>query len=173
MIINYLKFKNIPKPIIEYDYTSEPYLKYYRFYLTIIALTTTFLILKTFRGLKNEVSKMSVDDIFGISRSKAKLFTVDSNIKVKFSDVAGLNEAKLEISEFVDFLKKPRKFKELGARLPKGALLSGPPGTGKTMLAKACAGEAGVPFLYVSGSDFVEMFVGVGAARVRGMNNLK
>lgn len=168
-----LKSKKIQKPLIEYDYTSEPYLKYSRLYLTIIAMTAFFLILKTFRGLKNEVSKMSVNDIFGISRSKAKLFTVDSNIKVKFNDVAGLNEAKLEISEFVDFLKKPKKFKELGARLPKGALLSGPPGTGKTMLAKACAGEAGVPFLYVSGSDFVEMFVGVGAARVRGTFNFE
>jgi AFG3 family protein len=88
-------------------------------------------------------------------------------VKVKFKDVAGLDEAKLEIQEFVDFLKKPRKYKEMGAKLPRGALLAGPPGTGKTMVAKACAGEAGVPFFFVSGSDFVEMFVGVGASRVR------
>lgn len=88
-------------------------------------------------------------------------------MRVKFKDVAGLDEAKLEIREFVDFLKKPRKYKEMGAKIPKGALLSGPPGTGKTMVAKACAGEAGVPFFFVSGSDFVEMFVGVGASRVR------
>jgi ATP-dependent Zn protease len=81
--------------------------------------------------------------------------------------VAGQDEAKREISEFVDFLKKPEKYKELGARLPKGALLTGPPGTGKTLLAKACAGEAGVPFFYLSGSEFVEMYVGVGASRVR------
>ena len=88
-------------------------------------------------------------------------------MKVKFKDVAGLDEAKLEIKEFVDFLKKPRKYKEMGAKLPRGALLTGPPGTGKTLLAKACAGEAGVPFFYVSGSEFVEMYVGLGAARVR------
>jgi AFG3 family protein len=81
--------------------------------------------------------------------------------------VAGQDGAKKEISEFVDFLKKPEKYKELGARLPKGALLTGPPGTGKTLLAKACAGEAGVPFFYLSGSEFVEMYVGVGASRVR------
>jgi AFG3 family protein len=91
---------------------------------------------------------------------------------VKFSDVAGQDEAKAEISEFVDFLKSPQKYKKLGARLPRGALLTGPPGTGKTMLAKACAGEAEVPFFYMSGSDFVEMFVGVGAARVRDLFKL-
>ena len=88
-------------------------------------------------------------------------------MKVKFKDVAGLDEAKSEVREFVDFLKKPAKYKDLGAKIPRGALLAGPPGTGKTMMAKACAGEAGVPFFYVSGSDFVEMFVGVGASRVR------
>jgi AFG3 family protein len=91
-------------------------------------------------------------------------------VKVKFKDVAGLDEAKIEITEFVDFLKKPKKYREIGAKIPRGALLNGPPGTGKTMLAKAAAGEAGVPFLYISGSDFVEMFVGVGASRVRGIN---
>ena len=104
--------------------------------------------------------------IGGIGKSKAKKFD-KQDVKVKFKDVAGQNEAKLEISEFVEFLRNPNKFNQLGARLPKGALLSGPPGTGKTMLAKACAGEAEVPFYYVSGSDFVEMFVGVGASRVR------
>lgn len=96
------------------------------------------------------------------------LFGKETNIKTKFQDVAGLDEAKLEISEFVEFLKNPKKYQQIGARLPRGALLAGPPGTGKTMLAKACAGEAGVPFFYMAGSDFVEMFVGVGAARVRG-----
>lgn len=90
-----------------------------------------------------------------------------TNIETRFSEVAGLNDAKMEIMEFVDFLKNPTKYKQLGARIPKGALLSGPPGTGKTMLAKACAGEAGVPFISASGSEFVEVFVGVGAARVR------
>ncbi len=133
---------------------------------------SSILIIKTFTGLRRELSKISIDDIFGAGRSKAKFFNAESDIKVRFKDVAGLDQAKLEISEFVDFLKKPRKYKELGARLPKGALLTGPPGTGKTMLAKACAGEAGVPFLYVSGSEFVEMFVGVGAARVRGFDFL-
>lgn len=81
--------------------------------------------------------------------------------------MAGLDEAKLEIQEFVDFLKRPEKYTNLGAKIPRGALLTGPPGTGKTMLAKACAGEADVPFYYVSGSEFVEMFVGTGASRVR------
>ncbi len=84
-----------------------------------------------------------------------------------FKDVAGCNEAKEEVMEFVKFLKTPGKYKELGAKIPKGALLTGPPGTGKTLLAKATAGEAGVPFLSISGSDFMEMFVGVGPARVR------
>ena len=106
-------------------------------------------------------------DMFGFGKSNVKHFGFEQQIKVKFKDVAGLDEAKHEIREFVDFLKKPRKYKEIGAKIPRGALLSGPPGTGKTMLAKACAGEAGVPFFYVSGSDFVEMFVGVGASRVR------
>ncbi|KAF6254803.1 putative AAA-metalloprotease FtsH [Scenedesmus sp. NREL 46B-D3] len=100
---------------------------------------------------------------------KATVTSVDKNAKdkVSFADVAGCDEAKQEIMEFVDFLKKPDKYKELGAKIPKGALLVGPPGTGKTLLAKATAGEAGVPFLSISGSDFMEMFVGVGPARVR------
>lgn len=102
-----------------------------------------------------------------MGKSNVKQFDFEQQIKVKFKDVAGLDEAKYEIKEFVDFLKKPKKYKDIGAKIPRGALLSGPPGTGKTMLAKACAGEAGVPFFYVSGSDFVEMFVGVGASRVR------
>ncbi|MDD3241249.1 MAG: ATP-dependent zinc metalloprotease FtsH [Bacilli bacterium] len=100
-------------------------------------------------------------------RSKAKLST-DSN-KVTFKDVAGLDEEKQEVSELIDFLKNPKKFQRLGARIPKGVLLVGPPGTGKTLLAKAVAGEANVPFYYISGSDFVELFVGVGASRVRDM----
>lgn len=88
---------------------------------------------------------------------------------MKFADVAGLDEAKKEIHEFVDFLTNSKKFKQLGAKIPRGALLTGPPGTGKTMLAKACAGESGVPFFYASGSEFVEMYVGLGASRVREM----
>ncbi|GMM36501.1 AAA family ATPase [Saccharomycopsis crataegensis] len=105
--------------------------------------------------------------IFGVGKSKAKLFNKETDVKVKFKDVAGCEEAKEEIMEFVSFLKHPQKYESLGAKIPRGAILSGPPGTGKTLLAKATAGEAGVPFLSVSGSEFVEMFVGVGASRVR------
>ncbi|KAG0007983.1 AAA ATPase afg3 [Entomortierella chlamydospora] len=105
--------------------------------------------------------------IFGVGKSKARLFNQETDITVKFKDVAGMDEAKVEIMEFVKFLKNPAAYEKLGAKIPKGAILSGPPGTGKTLLAKATAGEAGVPFLSVSGSEFVEMFVGVGASRVR------
>jgi AFG3 family protein len=105
--------------------------------------------------------------LFDFASSKAKMFNVDQKINVTFKDVAGLDEAKEEIVEFVKFLKEPQTYERLGAKIPRGAILSGPPGTGKTLLAKATAGEAGVPFLSVSGSEFVEMFVGVGAARVR------
>lgn len=98
---------------------------------------------------------------------KINKFNKESNLKVRFKDVAGINETKLEIEEFVDFLRNPEKYRAVGAKLPKGALLSGPPGTGKTLLAKAVAGEAGVPFYFASGSEFVEMFVGLGAKRVR------
>jgi cell division protease FtsH len=105
--------------------------------------------------------------IFNIGKSKAALFDAENRVKITFNDVAGLQEAKEEIKEIVEFLKEPTKFTRLGGKIPKGALLIGPPGTGKTLLAKAVAGEAGVPFFSISGSDFVEMFVGVGAARVR------
>jgi len=105
--------------------------------------------------------------IFNIGKSKASLFDSESKIKLTFEDVAGLDEAKEEVKEIVEFLKNPKKFTKLGGKIPKGALLVGPPGTGKTLLAKAVAGEAAVPFYSLSGSDFVEMFVGVGAARVR------
>jgi cell division protease FtsH len=105
--------------------------------------------------------------IFNIGKSRAALFDAENRVKITFSDVAGLEEAKEEVKEIVDFLKHPTKYTSLGGKIPKGALLVGPPGTGKTLLAKAVAGEAGVPFFSLSGSDFVEMFVGVGAARVR------
>jgi cell division protease FtsH len=105
--------------------------------------------------------------IFNIGKSKAALFDAEAKVKITFADVAGLDEAKEEVKEIVDFLKTPLKFTKLGGKIPKGALLVGPPGTGKTLLAKAVAGEAEVPFFSLSGSDFVEMFVGVGAARVR------
>ncbi len=105
--------------------------------------------------------------IFNIGKSKATLFDRDQKVNVTFKDVAGLNEAKEEVMEVVDFLKNPKKYTSLGGKIPKGVLLVGPPGTGKTLLAKAVAGEAAVPFFSISGSDFVEMFVGVGASRVR------
>ncbi len=105
--------------------------------------------------------------IFNIGKSKAALFDAENKVKITFGNVAGLDEAKEEVKEIVEFLKTPSKFTKLGGKIPKGALLVGPPGTGKTLLAKAVAGEAAVPFFTLSGSDFVEMFVGVGAARVR------
>jgi AFG3 family protein len=105
--------------------------------------------------------------IFNIGKSRATLFEKDTKVNISFKDVAGLDEAKVEIMEIVDFLKNPKKYTELGGKIPKGALLIGAPGTGKTLLAKAVAGEANVPFFSLSGSDFVEMFVGVGASRVR------
>ncbi len=105
--------------------------------------------------------------IFNIGKSKAQLFEKDAKVNLTFADVAGLDEAKEEIMEIVDFLKNPKKYTSLGGKIPKGVLLVGPPGTGKTLLAKAVAGEANVPFFSMSGSDFVEMFVGVGASRVR------
>ncbi|MEN9684841.1 MAG: hypothetical protein RLZZ28_627 [Bacteroidota bacterium] len=105
--------------------------------------------------------------IFSIGKSKATLFDKGAKVNITFADVAGLDEAKVEVMEIVDFLKNPKKYTALGGKIPKGALLVGPPGTGKTLLAKAMAGEAQVPFFSLSGSDFVEMFVGVGASRVR------
>lgn len=105
--------------------------------------------------------------VFNVGKSKAQLFDKDNGTNVTFKDVAGLHEAKTEIEEIVEFLKNPKRYTDLGGKIPKGALLVGPPGTGKTLLAKAVAGEANVPFFSLSGSDFVEMFVGVGASRVR------
>ena len=105
--------------------------------------------------------------IFNVGKSRAQIFDKDTHVKINFNDVAGLEEAKTEVMEIVDFLKNPKKYTQLGGKIPKGALLVGPPGTGKTLLAKAVAGEANVPFFSISGSDFVEMFVGVGASRVR------
>lgn len=105
--------------------------------------------------------------IFNVGKAKAEVFDKDKKNKVTFKDVAGLAGAKQEVEEIVSFLKNPTKYTNLGGKIPKGVLLVGPPGTGKTLLAKAVAGEANVPFFSMSGSDFVEMFVGVGASRVR------
>jgi AFG3 family protein len=112
-------------------------------------------------------AKGGMNDMFSMGKSNVQVFGVDKKIKTRFKHVAGMDQAKVEVMEFVDFLKNPEKYVKLGAKIPRGALLVGPPGTGKTMLAKAVAGEAGVPFLSISGSDFTEMFVGVGASRVR------
>ena len=135
--------------------------------LMIVVNVLPFIILVglAFYFLSKQVGNGSKSFDFG--KSKAKLHT-DKN-KVTFDDVAGLKEEKVEVKELIDFLKNPKKFQKLGARIPKGILLVGPPGTGKTLLARAVAGEANVPFYYISGSDFVELFVGVGASRVRDM----
>ncbi|EMG51108.1 respiratory chain complexes assembly protein, putative [Candida maltosa Xu316] len=116
---------------------------------------------------KKAASSMGGMGPMGFGKSTAKKFNQETEVKTKFKDVAGMEEAKLEVMEFVKFLQNPEKYEKLGAKIPRGAILSGPPGTGKTLLAKATAGEAGVPFYSVSGSEFVEMFVGVGASRVR------
>lgn len=131
-------------------------------FLLIIGIWVFF-----FRRMSSQGGSGGSGGIFSVGKSKARMFDKDSGISVTFKDVAGLAEAKIELEEIVEFLKKPEKFTELGGKIPKGALLVGPPGTGKTLLAKAVAGEANVPFFSMSGSDFVEMFVGVGASRVR------
>lgn len=116
--------------------------------------------------LRGAIEKQGMGGMMNVGKSRAKVY-VERNTGVTFDDVAGVDEAKAELKEIVDFLKEPKKFGRLGARIPKGILLTGPPGTGKTLFARAVAGEAGVPFFSISGSEFVEMFVGVGAARVR------
>ncbi|EAW11513.1 ATP-dependent metallopeptidase FtsH/Yme1/Tma family protein [Aspergillus clavatus NRRL 1] len=136
---------------------------------TILSFGPTLLLIGSFFWLSKRAAGGAggQSGIFGIGKSRAKRFNHETDIKIKFSDVAGMDEAKVEIMEFVSFLKHPEKFQKLGAKIPRGAILSGPPGTGKTLLAKATAGESGVPFFSVSGSEFVEMFVGVGPSRVR------
>ena len=145
------------------DSSSNPIFLFIINYLpTLILIGITFYAINRVFGKQMDGSR-SMD--FG--KSKAKLSTGDN--KVTFKEVAGLDEEKEELSELIDFLKSPKKFQKMGARIPKGVLLVGPPGTGKTLLAKAVAGEANVPFYFISGSDFVELFVGVGASRVRDM----
>ncbi len=133
--------------------------------LPLILLVVLYLVI--FRRMSGGGGGAGGTNIFNVGKSKARIFDKDENIRIDFKDVAGLEEAKMEVKEIVDFLKKPKKYTDLGGKIPKGALLVGPPGTGKTLLAKAVAGEAHVPFFSLSGSDFVEMFVGVGASRVR------
>ncbi len=148
---------------VEYEERKDMFGDIFTFLLPILIIVAIWIFI--FRKMSGGGGGGS--QIFNIGKSKAQLFDKEANIKVNFKDVAGLEEAKVEIMEIVDFLKKPKKYTTLGGKIPKGALLVGPPGTGKTLLAKAVAGEANVPFFSMSGSDFVEMFVGVGASRVR------
>ncbi|CAO3655441.1 unnamed protein product [Mucor hiemalis] len=134
---------------------------------TLLHFAPTLLIIGVLYYMTKKGPGGAQGGIFGIGKSKAKMFNQENQVKVKFKDVAGADEAKEEIMEFVKFLKDPHRFERLGAKIMRGAILSGSPGTGKTLLAKATAGEAGVPFFSVSGSEFVEMFVGVGPSRVR------
>lgn len=159
-IINYAKENNIKEYTTESDPGSSTFIYILINVLPLVVLVVISYVL--FSKLANS-NKGSMD--FGKSRAKLS----DDKHQAKFSDVAGLKEEKEEVKELIDFLKNPKKFQKLGARIPKGVLLVGPPGTGKTLLARAVAGEANVPFFYISGSDFVELFVGVGASRVREM----
>lgn len=133
----------------------------------VIMLVVWFFLLRMMRGGSSGSSGGMGGGIFNVGKSKARLYDKNTDTQVTFADVAGLEGAKIEVMEIVDFLKNPNKYTDLGGKIPKGALLVGSPGTGKTLLAKAVAGEAKVPFFSISGSDFVEMFVGVGASRVR------
>jgi AFG3 family protein len=135
------------------------------FLLPVLILVAMWFLI--FRKMGAGASGGGAGGIFNIGKSKAQLFEKGTRVNITFNDVAGLDEAKVEVMEIVDFLKNPKKYTALGGKIPKGALLVGPPGTGKTLLAKAVAGEAQVPFFSMSGSDFVELFVGVGASRVR------
>lgn len=148
----------------KYDYENSGYATdlLWSFGPILLLIVFWFFIMKRMSGRDG-----SGGGVFSVGKSKAKIYDKDNSVNVTFKDVAGLSEAKTEIEEIVEFLKNPQRYTELGGKIPKGALLVGPPGTGKTLLAKAVAGEANVPFFSMSGSDFVEMFVGVGASRVR------
>jgi AFG3 family protein len=154
------------KPQIQAEYEDRPdwigFLMPYLLMLLLFVALWMFIVRRVGGGAGGPGAQ-----IFNIGKSKATLFDNNSKVNITFADVAGLDEAKEEVMEIVDFLKNPKKYTTLGGKIPKGVLLVGPPGTGKTLLAKAVAGEAGAPFFSISGSDFVEMFVGVGASRVR------
>lgn len=161
--------KNMPEPeqiTPNYDQRGD-YLHVIlqTFLLPIIFIIAMYFLV--FRKMGSGGGGAGAGGIFNIGKSKAQLFEKGTRVNITFNDVAGLDEAKVEVMEIVDFLKNPKKYTALGGKIPKGALLVGPPGTGKTLLAKAMAGEAQVPFFSMSGSDFVELFVGVGASRVR------
>ena len=148
---------------VEIDYTEHSnFINDYGIFIFLIIMVVVWIVIMRRMGGAGGGSQ-----IFNIGKSRAKLFDKDAQVAINFNDVAGLDEAKVELQEIVEFLKNPKKYTTLGGKIPKGALLVGPPGTGKTLLAKAVAGEAKVPFFSLSGSDFVEMFVGVGASRVR------
>ncbi len=150
--------------VVEYENRDEGWMEYLpNILLWVVIIGMWIFLMRRMMGKGGNGG----GNIMNVGKARAQTFDKENNKKITFKDVAGLEEAKVEIMEIVDFLKKADKYKELGAKIPKGALLAGPPGTGKTLLAKAVAGEADVPFLSISGSDFVEMFVGVGASRVR------
>ena len=157
--LNKLQEENTFTGEILYEKRSD-FLNILSFMLPILLIVGFFIL------MSNRMGGMA-GGIFNVGKSKAQVFDKNKNGKITFKDVAGLEGAKIEVQEIVEFLKNPKKYTELGGKIPKGALLVGPPGTGKTLLAKAVAGEADVPFFSLSGSDFVEMFVGVGASRVR------
>lgn len=147
---------------VKYEKSSDFSSLLWSFGPIVLLIVFWFVIMKRMSGKDG-----GAGGVFSVGKSKAQIFDKDGPVQVTFKDVAGLSEAKTEVAEIVEFLKHPQRYTDLGGKIPKGALLVGPPGTGKTLLAKAVAGEANVPFFSLSGSDFVEMFVGVGASRVR------
>ncbi len=163
--INEIKNENNLNTVVTYDTSSDVLGDLFWALLPFILIIGVWIFIM--RKMSSGAGGGAGGQIFNIGKSKAKLFDQNTDVKTSFKDVAGLEGAKEEVQEIVDFLKQPEKYTALGGKIPKGALLVGPPGTGKTLLAKAVAGEAKVPFFSLSGSDFVEMFVGVGASRVR------
>lgn len=161
----YTAAKNITSPKINVKTEGEWYGPVANILITVVLFVV--MIFLFMRKMGGPAGGGGPGGIFNIGKSKAQLFEKGTRVNINFADVAGLDEAKVEVMEIVDFLKNPKKYTLLGGKIPKGALLVGPPGTGKTLLAKAVAGEAQVPFFSMSGSDFVELFVGVGASRVR------
>ena len=161
--IDALQEKGIYKGTVTYEEGHDMSWFLFSFGPILLLIAFWFILMKRMSGRSGD----GPGGVFSVGKSKAKVFDKDNAVKVTFTDVAGLSEAKTEIEEIVEFLKNPQRYTDLGGKIPKGALLVGPPGTGKTLLAKAVAGEANVPFFSMSGSDFVEMFVGVGASRVR------
>ena len=151
-----------PEPVVRKNFWDNG-----GFSMLLWILFSVLMMVMIFRMFNRGPMGGGAGSVFSFGKSKAQLYDKDTRVNVTFKDVAGLDEAKEEVMEIVDFLKNPKRYTSLGGKIPKGALLVGPPGTGKTLLAKAVAGEAQVPFFSMSGSDFVEMFVGVGASRVR------